>query len=186
MPKADVADPVLAGCLRAGCEADVYALLGPSVDGLNAGEVGLRLAEHGPNTLARPPRPALARRFLANFAHLMAILLWIGGAAAWLDWLPDLAIAIWAVVIINGLFSFWQEYKAVRSTEALLQYLPRQARVMRHRPRLGQIPHMAAPIHSPRIWDPKRREKGWFRGRGDFWCQGRRTCPHPYSRAWFF
>lgn len=131
MPKAEVDDPVLAGCLRAGREADVYALLGSRVDGLTAAEACLRLAEHGPNTLTQPSRPALTRRFLANFAHLMAILLWLGGAVAWLARLPDLAIAIRAVVIINGLFSFRQEYKAERATEALLQYLPRQARVMR-------------------------------------------------------
>jgi magnesium-transporting ATPase (P-type) len=32
---------------------------------------------------------------------------------------PELAVAIWMVNVLNGLFSFSQEYQADRATEAL-------------------------------------------------------------------
>ncbi|HEX6033744.1 MAG TPA: cation-transporting P-type ATPase, partial [Anaerolineales bacterium] len=40
-------------------------------------------------------------------------------------------IAIWMVNIINGAFSFWQEFKAEKATEALRKLLPSYARVRR-------------------------------------------------------
>jgi len=45
--------------------------------------------------------------------------------------MSQLAIAIWSVNIINGAFSFWQEYKAERATEAMRRMLPTNARLIR-------------------------------------------------------
>ena len=39
--------------------------------------------------------------------------------------------AILGVILINGLFSFWQEYRAERALAALVRLLPHQAKVMR-------------------------------------------------------
>lgn len=61
----------------------------------------------------------------------MAILLWAGGIIAFLAQLPQIGIAIWMVNIINGAFSFWQEFKAEKATEALRKLLPSYARVLR-------------------------------------------------------
>ena len=33
--------------------------------------------------------------------------------------MKELAIAIWLVILINGAFSFWQEHRASKATEAL-------------------------------------------------------------------
>jgi P-type Ca2+ transporter type 2C len=43
----------------------------------------------------------------------------------------QLGIAIWMVNLINGLSSFWQEFRAEKAAEALMQLLPRQVRVIR-------------------------------------------------------
>ena len=43
----------------------------------------------------------------------------------------ELGIAIWLVNIINGLFSFIQEYRASQATAALNKLLPAYARVLR-------------------------------------------------------
>jgi Ca2+-transporting ATPase len=61
----------------------------------------------------------------------MALLLWVAGALAFAAGTPALGWAIWAVVLINGLFSFWQEYQAERSLEALRRALPQRVRVWR-------------------------------------------------------
>jgi Ca2+-transporting ATPase len=112
-------------------ESDVYAALGSQPSGLSPAEAGLRLARHGRNTIREVKGKPLALRFLANFTHLMALLLWAGGLIGLLAHLPQLALAIWMVNVINGSFSFWQEYKAERATEALRRLLPHHALVLR-------------------------------------------------------
>jgi magnesium-transporting ATPase (P-type) len=61
----------------------------------------------------------------------MAILLWVGGAVALVARMPQLAIAIWLVNVINGAFSFWQEYRAEKAIRALRQLIPNYANVLR-------------------------------------------------------
>lgn len=61
---------------------------------------------------------------------MMAILLWVAGAIAFVAQLEELGIAIWLVNIINGLFSFWQEYQAGKETDALSKMLPSYSRVV--------------------------------------------------------
>jgi Ca2+-transporting ATPase len=99
--------------------------------GLTAAEAEERLRRVGPNTLPEVKGKPLILKFLANFAHLMAILLWVGGAIAFIAQLPQLGVAIWTVNLINGVFSFWQEYKAEKATEALRRLIPHQCRVLR-------------------------------------------------------
>ena len=70
-------------------------------------------------------------RFGAHFTHLMALLLWAGSIAAIVAGLGVLCVAIVLVNVINGMFSYWQEHKADKATEALRRLLPVHARVMR-------------------------------------------------------
>jgi Ca2+-transporting ATPase len=109
----------------------VFAALGSDPQGLSPAEAQNRLTRYGPNVLREPPRTPLIRILLAHFTHLMALLLWIGGGIAFAAQMPTLGIAIWLVNVINGLFSFWQEYKAEQATAALRRMLPSYARVRR-------------------------------------------------------
>jgi magnesium-transporting ATPase (P-type) len=111
--------------------AAVYARTGTTRVGLDAAEVLTRRAESGPNVLHLAKRRPFVLRFGAHFTHLMALLLWVGAVAALAGGLPELSVAIVAVNVINGIFSFWQEHKAERATEALRALLPVQARVLR-------------------------------------------------------
>ena len=61
----------------------------------------------------------------------MAVLLWVGGAVAFVARMPQLGVAVWLVNVINGVFSFWQEYRAEKATAALRRMLPTYARVLR-------------------------------------------------------
>lgn len=111
--------------------AEVYSALRTRPEGLSRMEAAERLREYGPNIIKEIRGKSLLVKFLANFVHLMAVLLWIAGLVAIIARMPQLAISIWAVNVINGAFSFWQEYKAERATEAMRRMLPSYARLLR-------------------------------------------------------
>ena len=99
--------------------------------GLDSADVRRRLAEHGPNVLAQPEPPHWALRFARNLTHLFALLLWAGAALALVGGMPQLSAAIVAVIVVNAVFSFAQEYRAERAVDALRRILPHRVRVRR-------------------------------------------------------
>jgi len=111
--------------------SEVYRVLAAQPQGLAQAQVEDRLRRFGRNVIRKEKGTPLILKFLANFTHLMAILLWAGGLVGFLARLPQLGFAIWTVNLINGGFSFWQEFKAEKATEALRRLLPIQARVLR-------------------------------------------------------
>ena len=110
---------------------DVYKLMGVSEKGLTSQEVQDRLNTYGPNQIKEGKKTSLLLKLVSNFTHLMAILLWVGGLVALIARMPELTIAIWLVNIINGAFSFWQEFRAEKATDALKKLLPAFSRVLR-------------------------------------------------------
>ncbi len=133
--------------------AAALAALGSRPDGLTAAEAAERQARLGKNTITAEKRRSVVLVFLSEFTSLMAWLLWFGGLVAFFAGQPELGIAIWAVNIINGIFSFWQEYRAERATAELKKMLAAHARVERGRVRA------ADPLRGPRArrhHDPRR------------------------------
>ncbi len=110
---------------------EVYTTMETSSRGLSGQEAEKRLTWFGQNVTAKKKEKPLIISFLSNFTHLMALLLWAAGIIGFLAQLPQLAIAIWMVNIINGVFSFWQEFRAGKATMALDNMLPSYARVLR-------------------------------------------------------
>ncbi|KRK75435.1 cation-transporting ATPase [Companilactobacillus alimentarius DSM 20249] len=110
----------------------LFEKLQTSKNGLNQTEAEKRLTKYGPNTIHHSKQKSQVKAFLKNFASLMAILLWISGLIAILTGSVELGIAIWLVNIINGIFSFWQEYKAAKATDSLMAMLPTYTRVFRN------------------------------------------------------
>ncbi len=109
----------------------VLEALGTSEAGLTSEEAGRRLAEYGPNEIKEIKGRSLIWKFLENFYHLFAIMLWVAAVLAYIGDLPELSWAIIAVIFINAIFSFWQEFRAEKATEALKQMIPRNAKVIR-------------------------------------------------------
>ena len=110
---------------------EIYSILKTCENGLTAEEAQSRLIEYGPNKLAEAKKKSALIKLLKNFTHLMAILLWVGGIVGIIAKMPQLTIAIWMVNVINGLFSFWQEFRAEKATDALKKLLPTFTRVLR-------------------------------------------------------
>jgi Ca2+-transporting ATPase len=100
---------------------DVLALLGTTSSGLGGVEAARRLRVVGPNQLEQVRRRPLSQRFLEQFTSFFAVLLWMGGAIAFLGGMPELAWAIFAVITVNGVFSFIQEYRAERAAHGGLR-----------------------------------------------------------------
>ena len=109
----------------------VYDQLKTNKDGLSSEEAKERLQQFGKNTIKEKQGRPLYLQFLSNFISMMAILLWISGGIAFVAKMPELGVAVWCVNIINGIFSFIQEYKASKATEALKSMLASYARVIR-------------------------------------------------------
>ncbi|WP_324779307.1 cation-translocating P-type ATPase [Thiobacillus sedimenti] len=109
-----------------------------SADGLTGAEARRRLAEFGPNLVEEIGREHLLLRFAREFTHFFALILWVGAGLAFAAEAFDpgqgmgrLGVAIVGVILINGAFSFWQEYRAERAVAALRRLLPQQVRALR-------------------------------------------------------
>lgn len=110
---------------------EILSELNTRETGLADREVIHRLAVVGPNILKKVVRKHLLYDFFQNLTNLFAILLWFGGALSFVAGMPELGWAIFLVIMINALFSFWQEYKAERAVEALQKLLPQKVKVIR-------------------------------------------------------
>jgi len=103
----------------------------PPARGLSSSEAARRLSQYGPNILPRPlPKPILLQLGEQMF-HFFAMMLWVAGGLAILAGMPQLGVAIFVVIILNGIFAFIQEYRAEHAAERLHEMLPRKALVIR-------------------------------------------------------
>ena len=99
--------------------------------GLTSQEAERRRIELGPNELPEAPPPSVVTLFLSQFT---SIIVWVLIGAAVIsglleDWLD--AAAIVAIVFLNGLFGFVQEFRAERSLAGLRNMSVAMARVVR-------------------------------------------------------
>ncbi len=123
------------------------ASLKTSSAGLAAAEAARRLAEFGPNHVEEVEREHLLLGFAREFTHFFALILWLAAALAFVaehyqsgQGMARLAIAIVGVILVNGVFAFWQEHKAERALAALRQLLPQKVKALRG----SEIAHMLA------------------------------------------
>jgi Ca2+-transporting ATPase len=117
----------------------VYARLETSAQGLSEEEAALRLEHYGPNELPEPIRRPLWLRFADQLTHFMALLLWVAGILAFISHTAALGWAIWAVIWINALFSFSQEFRAEKALDALKKVLPVTANFVQAHYKYGKM-----------------------------------------------
>ena len=101
------------------------------VQGLRAADAIARLVRDGPNALPSPRPPPAWRQLAAQMGHFFALMLWVAGVLAFVAGMPQLGVAIFVVVVVNGVFAFVQESRAEHAAERLRDLLPRRAMVLR-------------------------------------------------------
>lgn len=107
-------------------------------NGLSEQEAALRLKECGANILEETEKESIIKKYFGQFRNLFSILLTVGSILAFFGEYIDpgqgnlyIGIALAGVVIINGTFTFIQEYQAEKTMESFRQLLPPHARVLR-------------------------------------------------------
>ncbi|HEU4354735.1 MAG TPA: cation-transporting P-type ATPase, partial [Actinomycetota bacterium] len=83
------------------------------------------------NALPEHRGPSLPRQLLDQMVHFFALMLWAAAVLAFVGQMPQLGVAIVVVILVNGAFSFAQEYRAERAVRALAALLPETAVVRR-------------------------------------------------------
>ncbi|MCL5023556.1 MAG: cation-transporting P-type ATPase [Nitrospirae bacterium] len=117
---------------------EVFQNLITSEKGLSEEDAARRLREYGLNEIKEVRKKPLSLRFLSQFTHFLAVLLWIASAMSFLSeylhpggGMLTLGIAIVAVIFVNAVFTFIQEYRAEKALEALKKLLPFYVKVLR-------------------------------------------------------
>lgn len=100
-------------------------------DGLPAGEVTRRRAQHGPNRLPEPPRRPAWQRFLLQFHNPLIYVLLVAGLATLALGSHVDAGVILGVVLVNALIGHIQEGKAEQALAAVRGMLAARATVQR-------------------------------------------------------
>jgi Ca2+-transporting ATPase len=107
-----------------------------SQSGLATDDAQVRAGLHGPNRLSEKPSRSPWLLFFSQFKSiLILILIFASGLAAAIGDFTD-AIVILAVVTVNAVVGFYQEYRAEQSLAALKKMLPVKAHVRRDGRRL--------------------------------------------------
>lgn len=113
-------------------KAQVLNALDASDQGLTDSKVKSRLATFGLNKLKEKKSYSVLSLIISQFTDLLVIILLLAGGFSFLIGETVDAIAIFTIVVINGLLGFFQEFKAEKSMEALKKIETLEARVIRN------------------------------------------------------
>ncbi|HAT73207.1 MAG TPA: ATPase [Elusimicrobia bacterium] len=110
---------------------EILTELGSSMSGLSAAEAALRLEKYGPNSLKEKPKRGALAMFLDQFRDFMIMVLIAAAAVSGVIGEILDAGVIAAIVILNAVMGFIQEYRAQKAMEALKKMAAPNASVMR-------------------------------------------------------
>jgi sodium/potassium-transporting ATPase subunit alpha len=118
--------------------SELFSAYASSEEGLSDDEAKRREIEHGLNALPKIPTAPWYSKLVAQFTHFFALLLWVAAiisfGIAWIDPASNMLPIGWAILIVillNGTFGFYQEYRTEKSLEALRNMLPLKVSVFR-------------------------------------------------------
>jgi Ca2+-transporting ATPase len=110
---------------------EVLSKLRSTAEGLTSGEAAQRLEHDGPNELKEGRRISPLRIFLDQFKSLVIWILIVAGIFSGVMGDVIDTIVIFAIVVLNAVIGFYQEFNAEKSIVALKKMAAPQARVRR-------------------------------------------------------
>lgn len=118
---------------------EVFSSLLSTPQGITTEEALRRHGEYGLNEIHEVHARSMLSRLAAQFTHFLALLLWFAAALCFLseylhpgEGLLRLGIAVLAVIFINAIFTFIQEYRTEKAIEELRKMLPFRVAVIRN------------------------------------------------------
>lgn len=112
--------------------ATVEEMLGTGVHGLDAAEVDARILRYGANALEEAPPPNPITILLHQFQSPLIYILLVAAAVTLVLGEHIDSGVIGAVLVLNAVIGFIQEYRAEHSVRALMQLVSPKARVIRN------------------------------------------------------
>ena len=111
----------------------IFEELKTAPEGLTEAEAARRRGITGANVIRKARRTPAIAKLGKNFVSVFAVLLWIAGALCFVPGvdMPQLGWAIFAVIVVNAVFAFWQENKAERAVDALQSLIPEDCQALR-------------------------------------------------------
>ena len=110
---------------------ETLARLRSAATGLSTAEAATRLASNGPNELKEAKRIGMLQIFLDQFKNLIIWILIAAGVLSGVVGEVVDAIAILAIVVLNAVIGFYQEFNAEKSIAALKKMTAPHAKVRR-------------------------------------------------------
>ena len=110
---------------------EVFEELHTSPQGLTSDEAQKRLGTYGLNTLVEMKHVSIFYKFLLHFKDLFGVLLLIASVLAALSNMLELSLIILVVVLINIVFSLFQEWRAEKAMQILKNWVPEYAKAYR-------------------------------------------------------
>ncbi|MEO5314458.1 cation-transporting P-type ATPase [Pseudarthrobacter sp. CC12] len=95
-----------------------------TAEGLSSAEAAQLLKQAGPNQLPTEKPVSQWRKLWGEMTHFFALMLWCAAALAFIADMPQLAVAIIVVVIVNGVFAHIQQERAQHAAAKLRGLLP--------------------------------------------------------------
>ena len=118
---------------------DVFKELKANKNGLKNSEANLRLNQYGPNKIKSKKKRTSLIIFLEQFKSFLVILLLFATAISIFLGLTTDAIIIGAILTLNAIMGFYQEYKAEKAIDALKKLIVTKVLVIRNKEKV-EIP----------------------------------------------
>lgn len=125
---------------------DVLHELQSNVDfGLNTSDANIRLKKFGPNKLPDSKMKSALKILLQQFTDLFVIILMISVVISFFLGEKEDTIAILAIILMNGILGFVQEFRAEKAMEKLRSLVSTDSTVLRD----GHVQHLDATLLVP-------------------------------------
>jgi len=118
---------------------DLFRELQTGPEGLSDEEAKRRLLKTGLNILPKGKKTSLARKIISQFKNMFNVLLLVASFLSFLSGFTSndptsvqMGLAIFVVVVLNTIFSLFQEYRAEKAAQVIRSLIPTKTKAIRN------------------------------------------------------